>query len=164
IPQHADPGTGTLVDKFHAKNVYLIVLREDRLVGMLSVHDQPPFSVANRLPDPALLTRPGCRPLEVRLLAIEPAERNTTVFLGLIWSLYDYAERHGHTHLFISGLEQRLDMYRRIGFEILGPAVASGKAAFVPMVLRVGQLPERMRRVKQQWEIHCDHVVKQVSA
>jgi aspartate aminotransferase-like enzyme len=164
IPQHADPGTGVLVDKFHQKNVYLIVLRHGRVVGMLSVHGQPPFSVADRLPDPGILTGSGMRPLEVRLLAIEPAERNSTLFLGLIWSLYEYAETNAYTHLFISAVDQRLDMYRRIGFVALGPAVVSGQASFVPMVLPVGQLPERMRRMKQQWEVHLDRVVKHASA
>jgi aspartate aminotransferase-like enzyme len=164
IQQHPDPGSAALVDKFHAKSVYLIVLRcleaEDRgrVVGMLSVHGQAPFSVADRLPDASLLTRPGMRPLEVRLLAIEREERNSTLFFGLIWSLYEYAEQHAYTHLFISAYEQRLDLYQRIGFVPLGPAVPCGNAAFVPMVLPVGELPERMRRIKQQWETHLDRM------
>jgi aspartate aminotransferase-like enzyme len=171
IPQHPDPGSGLLIDKFHSKNIYLIVLRQPaksasngevarstagRLVGMLSVHDQPPFSVADRLPDPSLLTRPGTRPCEVRLLAIERDERHSTLFLGLIWSLYDYAERQQYTHLYISAFDERLGMYRRLGFEALGPAVPVGKASFVPMVLPLDKLPERMRRVKEQWETHIE--------
>src|SRR5207244_4509886 len=72
IPQHADNGAGYLVDKFHTKNAYLIVLKGDRVVGMLSIHDQPPFSIAERLSDPSILTRDGTRPLEIRLLAVEP--------------------------------------------------------------------------------------------
>src|SRR5262249_21393962 len=51
IPQHHDTGDGRLVDKFHAKNIYFIAMRRDRVVGMISLHDQPPFSVADRLPD-----------------------------------------------------------------------------------------------------------------
>src|SRR5437868_10824631 len=74
IPQHQPTGTGALVDKFHHKNVYLIVLRDERVVGMVSAHDQPPFSIADRLPSPEILLEPGTRPLEVRLLAIEPSE------------------------------------------------------------------------------------------
>jgi aspartate aminotransferase-like enzyme len=164
VQQHPDPGSAALVDKFHAKSVYLIVLRRCdgdarcRVVGMLSVHGQAPFSVADRLPDASLLTRPGTRPLEVRLLAIEREERNSTLFFGLIWSLYDYAQRHDYTHLFISAYEQRLDLYQRIGFVPLGPAVPCGNASFVPMVLPVGELPERMRRVKQQWETHLEKI------
>src|SRR6516165_11866574 len=55
IPQHADNGAGFLVDKFHTKNAYFIVLKDERLIAMVGVHDQPPFSVADRLSDPAIL-------------------------------------------------------------------------------------------------------------
>src|SRR5262249_29233443 len=78
-PQNQPTGTGILVDKFHHKNVYLIVLRDERVVGMVSTHDQPPFSVADRLSNPEILYA-ASRPLEVRLLAIEPRERNNTLF------------------------------------------------------------------------------------
>lgn len=158
IPQHADPGGGRLVDKFHDKNAYFIVSHRGRVVGMLSGHDQPPFSVADRLSDPAVLEAPGVRPLEVRLLAVEPAKRNSTVFFGLLWSLYRHAQEGGYTHLFISGLKERTKLYRRLGFEALGPAVPCGEAAYVPMVLRVGQLPAKVERVKTLWETHIGRI------
>jgi aspartate aminotransferase-like enzyme len=160
IPQHADTGTGVLVDKFHDKNSYLIALRGGTVVGMLSVHDRPPFSVAGRLPDPQILERPGTKPLEVRLLAIEPAERNSTMFFGLVWFFYRHAQAGGYSHLFISGIEDRVDLYRRIGFKPLGPAVGSGKAVFVPMVLDVSEMPERMLRLKQLWETRIERVTR----
>lgn len=159
IPQHADPGNGRLVDKFHNKNVYIIVVCEGRVIGMVSGHDQPPFSIADRLADSSILTRPGTRPLEVRLLAIEPDRRNSTVFFGLMWSLYQHAQDHGYTHLVISGIQERLPLYRRLGFEPLGPAVGHGKASFIPMMLTVGQLPQRVLRTKLQWEQHMTKVV-----
>jgi predicted N-acetyltransferase YhbS len=133
IAQHHDDGSGQLVDKFHAKNVYFIALRGGRLVGMLCAHDEPPFSVASRMPDPAPLTAPGVRPLEVRLLAIEPSERHSGVFIGLTWQLYRHAHRHGHTHLAISGVEGQVALYEHLGFEPLGPAVGADGARFVPM-------------------------------
>lgn len=158
IPQHQGTGTGLLIDKFHDKNSYFIVLRSGRLVGMLSTHDQPPFSVADRLQDPEILNRLGTKPLEVRLLAIEPDERNSTMFFGMIWCLYEHSKAHGYTHLYISGVEARVDMYERLGFVALGPAVPCGKATFVPMVLTVGQLPLRAERVKKLWEAHMGNV------
>lgn len=158
IAQHPDPGSGRLIDKFHEKNAYFIVVHRGRVVGMVSGHDQPPFSVADRLSDPSLLTAPGSRPLEVRLLAVEPAKRSSTVFFGLLWSLYHHALSEGYTHLFISGLKERTRLYRRLGFEVLGPSVPCGQALFVPMVLKVGQLPKRVQRVKRLWEMHVDRV------
>jgi aspartate aminotransferase-like enzyme len=158
IPQHADNGAGFLVDKFHTKNAYFIVLKDERLIAMVGVHDQPPFSVADRLSDPAILTRDGVRPLEVRLLAVEPDERGSNVFFGLIYTLYSYTLRNGYTHLFISGIQERQELYERLGFAPLGPAVPSGQASFVPMVLTIGKLPFRMERLKKLWETHVNHV------
>jgi aspartate aminotransferase-like enzyme len=157
IAQHADPGQERLVDKFHAKNTYFIVIRDERVVGMVSCHDQPPFSVAERLPEPELLRRPDTRPLEVRLLAIEPGWRQSTLFFGLLWVLYDHALVQGYTHLFISGLKERLPLYRRLGLEPLGPAVRSGEVYFVPMVLTIGHLPGEVERTKRRWEMHLRH-------
>lgn len=152
IPQHPDNGAGALVDKFHGKNAYFIVIEDDRVIAMVSGHDEAPFSVADRLPDKSILDRPGARPLEVRLLAIEPDKRNLTVFIGLVWSLYHHAHANGYTHMFISGLKERERLYRRLGFESLGPPVAHGGAEFVPMVMIIGQLPERLMDVKRRWE------------
>ncbi len=154
IPQHPDDGSELLVDKFHHKNAYFIVLKGERVVGMLSAHDQPPFSVATRLSEPEILSQPDTRPLEVRLLAIEPAERNSTMFFGLIWSLYEFARSKEYTHLVISGVTDRQDLYERLGFIAMGPAVASGDAFFVPMMLKIGQLPVRIERMKRMWEMH----------
>jgi aspartate aminotransferase-like enzyme len=154
IPQHADPGTGRLVDKFHHKNSYFIAVEEDQVIGMVCGHDQPPFSVADRLANPEILHRPGMRPLEVRLLAVRPEKRNSTIFFGLLWMLYEDARSQGFTHLVLSGIQERLPLYQRLGCKPLGPAVPCGKAAFVPMVLTVGQLPARLERVKQLWEQH----------
>src|SRR5262245_52357271 len=79
IRQHSDNGQGRLVDKYHERNVYFLALVEDRLVGMISVHDRAPFSIESRLADPTRVRRAGMRPLEVRLLAIDEGERNTYV-------------------------------------------------------------------------------------
>ena len=146
IPQHDDPGDGRLVDKFHDKNLYFVALRGERVVGMLSLHDQPPFSIAGRLPDPTILSGPGIRPLEVRLLAVLPEERASTVFGGLAWSVLQFVRQSGHTHLFISGFEDRLSLYESLGFEAIGPPVGSAEARFVPMCLPVSRMEARHAR------------------
>src|SRR5258708_7942133 len=116
IPQHADNGAGALVDKFHDKNTYILPLRDGQIVGMLGAHSQPPFSIAARLADPSILHRPGMRPLEVRLLAVEPTERRTDALLGLVYSLQLYGRAQGFTHFVISGVTEQIELYRHIGF------------------------------------------------
>ena len=144
IPQHADPGNGQLVDKFNDKNIYFAAFERDRAVGMLAVHDQAPFSIAEKMSDPALLAQLGSRPMEVRLLAIEPAHRGNELFAGLLFAVYQYALEVGYSHLLISGVEDRLRMYQRLGFRVLGPAVTSGGVRFVPMSAALDQLPPRV--------------------
>ena len=156
IPQHADPGNHRLVDKYHDRNAYWIAVTacNNHVVGMVSVHDQPPFSVAARLSDPSILEKPGARPLEVRLLAVEPERRGTSVVIGLLWAVYDHAQKNHYTHVYISGVENRLGMYKQLGFEPLGPAVPCGAARFVPMAGTIGQLASVNRHTVELWLKH----------
>ena len=127
IPQHHDRGGDALVDKFHHKNRYLIAVRDDRVVGMLCTHDEPPFSVADRLTDPSILTAPGVRPLEVRLLAVNPGERHNAVVLGMILDLNEYAQRDGYLPdaIHISPTQVK------IGSAKNSPRPACGEAAWI---------------------------------
>jgi len=149
LGQHAAHSDGRLVDKFHDKNSYFVALSENRVVGMVSIHDRPPYSVEDRLPDPTVLHRAGARPAEVRLLAVEPDHRAGLVFGGLVWSALIYA-RQRYTEVYISGVAERVALYERLGFRPLGPAVACGKAAFVPMSVQF-PLDENVERLARMW-------------
>lgn len=152
IPQHGATSDGLLVDKFHDKNEYLICRKSGKVVGMLASHDQPPFSIADRLPDASILTQPGIRPVEIRLLAVEPTERKGPVLAGLVWLLYNRAQQAGYSHFVISGVVNQRDLYEHLGFEALGPAVGHGDAQFIPMWLPVPRLQETMGRAMKLWE------------
>lgn len=151
IGQYADTGGGRLIDKFHHKNIYFIAVTEGRVVGMVSVHGQPPFSIADRLADPSILHSPDIHPLEVRLLAVDQQHRNSVVLAGLVYVLYLYAQESGITHLFISGVEDRLSIYEQLGFKSIAPPVTSGKAVFIPMVCEVADIRGRKERLFELW-------------
>ena len=51
VGQHARTPDGRLIDKFHSRNRYFIATRGSELVGMVSAHDGPEFSIASRLKD-----------------------------------------------------------------------------------------------------------------
>lgn len=148
IKQHPDPGGGRLVDKFHHKNRYLVAEREGQICGMVAVHDQPPFSVADALPTPCVLEELVPRLLEVRLLTVEPGRRHRWLFGGLLWAVYEYAAQLGYQYLAISGLRERQAMYERMGFRPLGGPVPRGEAYFVPMLLRLSELGARAQRTR----------------
>jgi GNAT superfamily N-acetyltransferase len=133
VGQYADDGSGRLVDRFHHKNTYFIALRDGALAGMIGVHGEAPFSVAARLPDPTFLERAGTRPVEVRLLAVEPGARHRPITYGLMGAFYEYALTEGFTDVFISGIVGRETMYESMGFVAIGTPVPAGTTAYVPM-------------------------------
>lgn len=152
IPQHQDTGGDVLVDKFHKKNTYLIAKKGNDVVGMLSAHSEAPFSVESRLPDLSVLTREGMKPVEIRLLAVEPGERQSPVVGGLVYALYQFAMARGFTHFVISGVAEQEDFYRHIGFDPLGPAVGTGRARFIPMIASMSDVDRAMGRSMKLWE------------
>ena len=91
VGQYEPDLAGRLIDKFHEKNTYYIALRRGEVGGMVSVHDRPPFSIADRLEDPGVLARLPGRPLEVRLLAVRPGVRHGAVLPGLLWRVHEHA-------------------------------------------------------------------------
>jgi GNAT superfamily N-acetyltransferase len=141
LHQHAAREDRLLVDRMERRSRYWIALAGDEVVGMVSVHDEPPFSVEQRLSDPAVLAALPGRKLEVRLLAVHPQHRGGLVVAGLLGPMIAWALTEGYELLLISGVEERAPMYRRLGFRELGPAVPDGGAAFYPMVLRLAELP-----------------------
>ena len=136
IGQHQSCPSGLLIDRFHARNRYFIAARDGLIVGMISVHPGPEFSVTRRLPDPAILADLP-RPLEVRLLAIDAKERSRCILSGLLWQIYDFAVANDYSHLLISAITQREGMYRKMGFFPLGPPVPEGAAQFIPMYMAI---------------------------
>lgn len=142
VGQHARTGDGRLIDKFHGRNRYFIATCGGDLVGMISAHDGPEFSIASRLKDDGAL-RLLRAPLEIRLLAIAPRFRRRAILAGLFWQVAHYARTHHYSDLLISGIVERLPMYTKIGFRPMGPAVPCGAAEFVPMRLSLDAAPAR---------------------
>lgn len=132
IAQHEQDPSGLLIDRFHAQNRYFVAVRDGAVIGMISAHAGPDFSIQKRLPDSSVLNALP-KPMEVRLLAIEPRERNHTVLTGLLWQVYEHAVANGFSHLLISAITTREAMYRKLGFRALGPEVPDGSASFIPM-------------------------------
>ena len=153
LGQHAAVPDGFMIDKFHDKNVYFIAVAGARVVGMISAHDSAPFSVSDRLPDPSILLQPGCHPCEVRLLAVDREHRTGPVVAGLLWSMVEYA-RGRYTNMYISAITDRVEMYERLGFRPLGPAVRCGQAEFVPMCINF-PLDERIQRLVRWWTLRA---------
>lgn len=151
VGQHAPRADGLLADSREAHSRFVIALAGAEVVGMVAIHDQPPFSLEKRLADPAVLDALPGRKLEVRLLAIHPAHRGTMVFAGLLVTMVERALAEGYEVLLASGIVERLPIYERFGFRALGPAVPEGRANFVPIALRLADLPPPVLAGLTRW-------------
>jgi aspartate aminotransferase-like enzyme/GNAT superfamily N-acetyltransferase len=146
IPQHAPNPDGRLVDRFHSENTYVVALDGQTLAGMLAMRPNRPFSLDSKVPNLDQYLPPDRAPIEVRLLAVEPAYRKTTVFT----TLFEHAVRHclleGFDLAVISGTTRQLKLYRHVGFIPFGPLVGTEGAQYQPMYLTLeafGQIVER---------------------
>lgn len=154
LGQYETNERGELVDRFHSGNRYFVAKYGDAVVGMISINSTAPFSIEKRLSDPSatLAAIPG--PSEVRLLAIKSEVRGGIVLAGLFWQVYAEARRQGRSHLLISGISERAEMYRALGFRDLGSAVPSGAISFIPMAMELGDaaIEEKAKRFKTWWQ------------
>src|SRR5262245_59357048 len=95
IPQHERRADERLVDRFHPEHTYAVCLDGTRLVGMLAGRAARPFSLDGKLGNLDRYLPPGRRPVEIRLLAVEPEYRHGAVPVRLIQMITDHFRRQG---------------------------------------------------------------------
>jgi N-acyl-L-homoserine lactone synthetase len=135
IPQHGSNADRRLVDRFHEQNAYMICLRGDRLVGMIALRGDRPFSLDSKVPDLDSYLMPGRSLCEVRLMAVEPDERRGRVFWGILELAWEYSRGRGWDLIVASCFVRQMRLYRHLGFVPFGPVVGSGGVLFQPMYL-----------------------------
>jgi aspartate aminotransferase-like enzyme/ribosomal protein S18 acetylase RimI-like enzyme len=135
IPQHhADP-QGRLVDRFHTQNTYAVCLDEGTVVGMVAGRSARPFSLDEKLGDLDRHLPAGRKPVEIRLLAVDPRYRSSAVTARLLAMIAGHFADLGCDLAVISGTTRALEMYRRMGFVPFGPLTGAPGAQFQPMYL-----------------------------
>jgi hypothetical protein len=148
IPQHDPNPDHRLVDRFHEENTYLVAMRGDKLVGMMAVRGERPFSLDQKLPNLDSYLPPGRSPCEVRLLAVLPGERKGRVFWGLLRLVHEHIVGRGWDIAVSSCTTRQLKLYQHIGFVAFGPLVGTAKAQFQPMYITVEAYLEHTRALE----------------
>src|SRR6476646_4182791 len=133
IPQHEKSPAERLVDKFHAENTYLISLSGRKLVGMLAVRGNRPFSLDQKLENLDSYLPAGRKICEIRLLAVERKFRGAQVLQGILALLWQHGVEKGYDLAIISGTPRQFRLYQHLGFVPFGPTVGAGEAQFQPM-------------------------------
>jgi aspartate aminotransferase-like enzyme len=140
IPQHQPSASQRLVDKFHPENTYLICLQNQKLIGMLAVRANRPFSLDQKLPNLDSYLPPGRTICEIRLLAIEKkfrGARGGQVLQGILALLWQQGVEKSYELAIISGTPRQFKLYQHLGFVPFGPMVGSGDAQFQPMYVTI---------------------------
>ncbi|API93603.1 aminotransferase class V-fold PLP-dependent enzyme [Virgibacillus pantothenticus] len=156
IPQHETNHEHRLVDRFNDKNTYVVAKRNDEVIGMISVNDQRPFSLDQKLNNLDDFLPEHAIPCEIRLLAIKKQYRGGRIFYGLCERLVDYCLEKGFNMAVISGTLRQTKLYKHLGFQAFGPLVGTEEAPYQPMYLtkknfeRASKLFERMLRKEEQ--------------
>ncbi len=143
IPQHTPNPEGRLRDRFEEESAFCICLRGTKLVGMLALRSQRPFSLDLKLPNLDELLPPCRSPCEIRLLAVEPGERDGRILLGLGIMVVRYMQERGHDIALISGTLRQSKLYNHLGFVPFGPMVGTQEAPFQPMYQYVDSFLQR---------------------
>ncbi|WP_040287424.1 aminotransferase class V-fold PLP-dependent enzyme [Sporosarcina koreensis] len=136
IPQHDPNDQHQLVDPFHEENTYLLCMKDGELAGMLALREARPFSLDKKIgPIEQSLENPPERPVEIRLLAMEPDHRTGRPFFGMLQALVNWCLKKGYDAAVISGTVRELKLYRRLGFKPFAEPVGPEQATYVPMIL-----------------------------
>ncbi|MBD7907590.1 aminotransferase class V-fold PLP-dependent enzyme [Sporosarcina gallistercoris] len=136
IPQHSSNDDRRLMDQFHNENKYLLCMKDSKVIGMIAVRSNRPFSLDKKLgPVEEKLSHPPRYPVEIRLLSIEAQYRTGRPFLGMLQALVNWCLKAGYDAAVISGTVRELKLYRQLGFVPFAEPTGTAEASFVPMIL-----------------------------
>ncbi|MGG0643944.1 aminotransferase class V-fold PLP-dependent enzyme [Sporosarcina gallistercoris] len=136
IPQHCPNDDRRLMDPFHKENTYLLCMKDSKVIGMIAVRSNRPFSLDKKLgPVEKKLSNPPRDPVEIRLLSIEAQYRTGRPFLGMLQALVNWCLKAGYDAAVISGTVRELKLYRQLGFVPFAEPTGTEEASFVPMIL-----------------------------
>ena len=135
IPQHQQNQNRLLIDKFDKENIYIIAKDRNKVIGMITVRSNRPFSLDQKIDNLEDYLPKGANPCEIRLLSVKREYRKTWVFYQLVDLLVSYCLEKNYNMALISGTDRQIKLYKRIGFEPFGPMVGTENAMFQPMYL-----------------------------
>ncbi len=151
IGQHPTAPDSRLVDRFHADNTYVVAIAGQRIVAMLALRSIRPFSLDSKLPDLDRYLPPNRHTCELRLLAVTPERRSTSLVAALFAETWRHIIETGYDLAIISAYVPQLKLYRHLGFEPFGPLVGSPPVLFQPMMLTLERFVPQAPPVFARW-------------
>jgi hypothetical protein len=150
IPQHPPNPEGRLVDHLMARSTPFVCLEGRRLIGMVMISGERPFSLDRKLPDLDSYLPPANKPCEVRLLMIKPRHRQGRVFGELLVRAARWGRSQGYDLALISAAVHQAKLYRHLGFVAFGPPIGTAQAPFQAMYVTWDRVPASVRRLVER--------------
>ncbi|MDD2599614.1 MAG: aminotransferase class V-fold PLP-dependent enzyme [Kiritimatiellae bacterium] len=150
IPQHSPNPGRSLVDRFEQESIFCICLCGDKVIAMVAIRSNRPFSLDIKLPCLDAYLPPHNSACEIRLLAIESKYRKGRILTGLIGMVFDLFEIRGHDLALISGTLRQARLYAHMGFQAFGPVVGSPDAQYQPMYQFVNHFRARAKELRSK--------------
>ena len=151
IPQHPPNRDQRLVDSLMARSTPFVCLEDGRVIGMVMLSGERPFSLDRKLPGLDTYLPAGKKPCEARLLMIEPRYRNGRVFAELLVCAARWGRAEGYELVVISATLRQMKLYRHLGFVPFGPPIGTVEAPFQAMYATWDQVPEPVRRLVESF-------------
>jgi len=150
IPQHEPNAEHRLVDGMLDRSECFICLDGEKVVGMVAVCGERPFSLDRKLRDLDRYLPQDRHTCEVRLLAVDKTYRTGLVFVGLMGQVARYCEEHDYDMVIASATEHQWPMYRRGGGVEFGPLLGTPEARFRGMYITREHFPDTVRRLLRE--------------
>jgi aspartate aminotransferase-like enzyme len=142
IPQHAANRHRRLIDPYHRENTYVICLCGEMVVGMVAGRCSRPFSLDRKIANLDAHLPAHRKAVEIRLLAVAPRYRYSTVFVGLVSRIARYFVDEQCDLALISGTVRQLRLYQQMGFRPFASPVGTAEALYQPMFLTLQALQQ----------------------
>ena len=150
IPQHPPNPDRRLIDPLLRRSTPFVCLEGRRLIGMMMVSGERPFSLDRKLSGLDSYLPVARKPCEVRLLMIEPRHRRGRVFAELLVRVARWGRVQGYDLALISATGHQIKLYQHLGFVPFGPPIGTVEAPFQAMYVTWDRVPGSVRRLVER--------------
>jgi histidinol-phosphate/aromatic aminotransferase/cobyric acid decarboxylase-like protein len=148
LGQHPENSTGKLFDSLDAFNLYITASVGGKIVGFISITppNQASYSI-DKYFSRANLPFPFDGDLyEVRLLTVIKAYRGRQVANLLMYAAFRWIEAHGGKRIVAIGRQEVLDIYLKVGLQLMGYQTQSGAVTYELLQGTTSRLRDRLAR------------------
>ena len=153
LKMRPDTAAEMIVDKFHPKNIYRAAMETatGAFTGMISAHWSAPYSAAAHFGDTIAEPPLEGKLAEIRLFALLPGYRSTTLAAQLAVPLLQELDSRGVSEVIISGISNMRSFYEHLGFCVAGAPVKEGSTLLYPMRGKLSLILERCRPALERY-------------